>query len=128
MLKVTGGHWPRNVLISRVAGKDVFTVVSAVMEKDRQDAQRKKRRAHVRLAELRREVKAARPSAKPAASNAGMPLPSVPASGRRPPSPPRTAETAMEGGQRSLHGAFRGRLLGGQGRLVRCPDGVASCW
>jgi hypothetical protein len=97
MLKVTGGRWPRNVPIPRVAGEDVFTsrlahdlkifpygrivsaVVSAVMEKDRQDAQRKKRRAHVRLADPRHEVKMARPSAKPAAPDAGMPPPAAPA-------------------------------------------------
>jgi hypothetical protein len=58
MLKVTGGQWPRNVPIPRAAGEDIFTshmarelkifpygwniaaVVSAVMEKDRQDAAR----------------------------------------------------------------------------------------
>jgi hypothetical protein len=56
MLKVTGGRWPKNVPIPRVAGEDFFTscmardlkifpyerniaaVVSVVMEKDRQDA------------------------------------------------------------------------------------------
>jgi hypothetical protein len=56
MLKVTGGRWPRNVPIPRAAGEDIFTsrlahemkifpygrnivaVVSAVMDKDRQDA------------------------------------------------------------------------------------------
>jgi hypothetical protein len=56
MLEVTGGRWPKNVLIPRAAGEDFFTsrmahdlkvfpygrniaaVVSAVMEKDRQDA------------------------------------------------------------------------------------------
>jgi hypothetical protein len=66
MLKVTGGRWPRNVPIPRAAGEDIFTscmarelkifpygrniaaVVSAVMEKDRQDAARK-RRAVVRI-------------------------------------------------------------------------------
>ena len=59
MLKVTGGRWPRNVPIPRAAGEDMFTsrlaremkifpygrnvgaVVSAVMEKDRQDAPQK---------------------------------------------------------------------------------------
>jgi hypothetical protein len=56
MLEVTGGRWPKNVPIPRAAGEDFFTfriardlkifpygrniaaVVSAVMEKDRQDA------------------------------------------------------------------------------------------
>jgi hypothetical protein len=60
MLKITGGRWPRNVLIPRAAGEDIFTsrmahelkifpygrniaaVVSTVMEKDRQDAARKR--------------------------------------------------------------------------------------
>jgi hypothetical protein len=37
----------------------------------------------------------ARPSVKSTASSAGMPSPAVPASGRRPPSPPRIAETAV---------------------------------
>jgi hypothetical protein len=114
MLKVTGGRWPRNVPIPRAAGEDFFTsrlardlkifpygrnvgaVVLAVMEKDRQDAQRKKRRAHVRLADPRREAKVARPSAKSAASGAGM---SPPAIGRRPPSPPHIAETAVAGAE-----------------------------
>jgi hypothetical protein len=74
MLKVTRGHWPRYVPIPRATDEDIFTsrlardkkifpygrnvgaVVSAVIEKDRQDAQRKKHRAHVRLADPRREV------------------------------------------------------------------------
>jgi hypothetical protein len=59
MLKVTGGRWPRNVPFPRAVGEDMFTsrlaremkifpykqnvstVVTAVMEKDRQDAPRK---------------------------------------------------------------------------------------
>jgi hypothetical protein len=58
MLEVTKGRWPKNVPIPRVAGEDFFTsrmarnlkvfpygwnivvVVSAVMERDRQDAGR----------------------------------------------------------------------------------------
>jgi hypothetical protein len=61
MLMVTGGRWPRNVPIPHAAGEDIFTshmarelkifpyrrnivvVVSAEMEKDRQDAARKRR-------------------------------------------------------------------------------------
>jgi hypothetical protein len=76
MLRVTGGRWPRNVPIPRAAGKDIFTsrmarelkifpygrnianVVSAVMEKDRQDAARK-RRAVVRIGDPFREAKKA---------------------------------------------------------------------
>jgi hypothetical protein len=66
------------------------------MEKDCQDALRKKRRAHVRLADPRQEVKMARPSAKSAALGAGMPSP---ASGRRPPSPPRITEAEVAGAE-----------------------------
>jgi hypothetical protein len=82
MLKVTGGWWPKNVLIPRAAGEDFFTsrmvhdfrvfpygrniaaVVSAVMDKDRQEAAQK-RRAVVRLPEAR--PKRARGTAKAAA-------------------------------------------------------------
>jgi hypothetical protein len=95
MLKVTGGRWPRNVLIPWATDEDMFTsrlacemkifpygrnvgaVVSAVMEKDRQDAPRK-RRALAKLADPRRESKMARPSAKPVAPGASMPPPAVP--------------------------------------------------
>ena len=77
MLKVTRGRWPRNVLIPRAAGEDIRTsrfargmrifpygrnvaaVVSAVMEKDHQDASRK-HRAFARVGDPRREVKMAR--------------------------------------------------------------------
>ena len=135
MLEVTGGRWPKNVLIPRVAGENFFTsrmardlkvfpygrnivtVVSAVMEKDRQDAAQK-RRAVVRIGDPFREAKKARggaksaapgsskppPAAKPAApgpskssagaraaaSGAGKPPSTEPAKERRPPSPART--------------------------------------
>jgi hypothetical protein len=70
MLRVTGGWWPKNVPILPAAGEDFFTsrmvrewevfpygrniaaVVSAVMDKDRQGAARK-RQAVVRLHEAR---------------------------------------------------------------------------
>jgi hypothetical protein len=76
MLKVTGGRWPGNVLIPQAAGEDMFTsrlahemkifpygrnvavVVSAVMEKDRQDAPWK-RRAFARVGDPSHEVKMA---------------------------------------------------------------------
>jgi hypothetical protein len=85
MLEVTGGRWPKNVPIPRVAGKDFFmsrmardlkvfpygwniaAVVSAVMNKDRQDAAQK-RRAVVRMTDPMREAKRARGSGKGAAS------------------------------------------------------------
>jgi hypothetical protein len=88
MLRVTGGWWPRNVPIPRVAGEDFFTshmvcewkvfpygrniaaVVSAVMDKDRQAATQK-RQAVVRLHEAR--PKRQRGAAKAAAPGGGKP-------------------------------------------------------
>jgi hypothetical protein len=84
MLKVTGGRWPRNVPIPRAAGEDIFTsrlaremkifpygwniaaVVSAVMDKDRQDVAWK-RRAVIRVGDPNRKVKKAREGTKAAA-------------------------------------------------------------
>jgi hypothetical protein len=84
MLKVTGGRWPKNVLIPSAAGEDIFTshmardlkifpygrnivvVVSVVMEKDRQDAVQQ-RRMVVRIGDPFREAKKARGGAKSAA-------------------------------------------------------------
>jgi hypothetical protein len=94
MLEVTGGRWPKNVPIPRAAGKDFFTspmahdlkvftyglsivaVVSAVMEKDRQDAAQK-RRAVIRIADPMREAKRAWGSAKAAASGGSKPVPAA---------------------------------------------------
>jgi hypothetical protein len=94
MLEVTGGRWPKNVPIRRAAGEDFFTsrmardlkvfpygrniavVVSAVMERDRQDAAQK-RRAVVRIVDPMREAKRARGSAKAAASGGSKPVPAV---------------------------------------------------
>jgi hypothetical protein len=77
MLKVTGDRWPKNVPIPRATGEDIFTscmardlkifpygwnvaaVVSAVMEKDRQDAAQK-RQAVVRIGDPFREAKRVR--------------------------------------------------------------------
>jgi hypothetical protein len=88
MLEVTGGRWPKNVPIPRAAGEDFFTsrmardlrvfpygrniavVVSAVMNKDRQDAAQK-RRAVIRLPEAR--PKRARRSAKAAIPGGSQP-------------------------------------------------------
>jgi hypothetical protein len=137
MLEVTGGRWLRNVLIPRAVGEDMFTsrlarelkvfpyrrniaaVVSAVMDKDRQDATQKLR-AFTRVEDPSREAKKARglaksaapgsskppPVVKPAAPGPSKPLSGVqlaaPGSGkltpaeameeRRPPAPPRTTE------------------------------------
>jgi hypothetical protein len=94
MLEVTGGRWPKNVPIPRAAGEDFFTsrmardlkvfpygrniaaVVSAVMEKDRQDAAQK-RRAVVRIGDPLREAKKARGSTKAAALGISKPVPAT---------------------------------------------------
>jgi hypothetical protein len=94
MLKVTGGRWPRNVPIPRAAGEDIFTfrmarelkispyrqdiatVVSAVMEKDRQDAVRKCR-AVTRVGDPFREAKKAWGGAKSAAPGSSKPPPAT---------------------------------------------------
>jgi hypothetical protein len=91
MLEVTGGRWPKNLPIpwaegedmstSRIArglkifpyGRNIAAVVSAVMNKDRQDATQK-RRAVVRLPDPRREAKRARGSAKAAAAGGSQPM------------------------------------------------------
>jgi hypothetical protein len=90
MLKVTGGWWARNVPIPQAAGEDIRTfrlaremkifphgrnvavVVLAVMEKDCQDASRK-RRAFARVGDPRREVKMARGIAKCVAPGTSKP-------------------------------------------------------
>jgi hypothetical protein len=94
MLEVTGGRWPKNVLIPHVASEDFFTsrmardlkvfpygrniavVVSAVMEKDRQDAAQK-RRAVVWIVDPMREAKQARGSVKAAASGGSKLVPAA---------------------------------------------------
>jgi hypothetical protein len=100
MLKVTGGRWPRNVLIPRPAGEDIFTshmarelkifpygrniaaVVSAVMERDRQDMARK-RQAVTKDGDPFREAKKAR------GGGGAQSLPPLAAANhRRPPSRP----------------------------------------
>jgi hypothetical protein len=107
MLEVTGGRWPKNVPIPRAAGEDFFTarmardlrvfpygrniaaVVSAVMNKDRQDAAQK-RRAVVRMVDPVREVKRARGRVKAAASGSGKLVPA--------------AKTAAPGGSKASTG------------------------
>jgi hypothetical protein len=147
MLEVTGGRWPRNVPIPQAAGEDMFTsriaremkifpygwnivvVVSTVMDKDRQDATRK-RRAFTWVGDPSREVKKARGVAKfaapggskpPPATKPVVPGPSKPSSGARavapgssklplaeptqergPPSPLRTAEAEAGGADLSM--------------------------
>jgi hypothetical protein len=94
MLRGTEGRWPRNVLIPRATGEDIFTsrmarelkifpygwniavVVSAVMEKDRQDAAWK-RRAVTRVGDPFREAKKAWGGAKSGAPGSSKPPPAA---------------------------------------------------
>jgi hypothetical protein len=94
MLEVTEGRWSKNLPIpwaegedmstSRIArglrifpyGRNIAAVVSAVMNKDRQDAAQK-RKAVIRIADPRREAKKARGSAKAAAPGSSQPMPAV---------------------------------------------------
>jgi hypothetical protein len=140
MLKVTGGRWSRNVPIPRVVGEDmlasclaremkifpyernVAAVVSAVMEKDRQDAPRK-RRPFVRVGDPRREIKMARASVKfvapgasmppPGASGASVPLPALPTQERRSATPPRAVETMVGGTEVPMDISVEDYLMGG---------------
>jgi hypothetical protein len=115
MLEVTGGRWPKNLPIpwaegedmstSRIArglrifpyGQNIAAVVSAVMNKDHQDAAQK-RRAVIRIAEPRREAKKARGSVKAAAPSSSKPTtaakPAAPGSSKA----SASAKTAVAGG------------------------------
>jgi hypothetical protein len=134
MLEVTGGRWPKNVPIPRAAGEDFFTsrmardlrvfpygqniaaVVSAVMNKDRQDAAQK-RRAVIRLPEAR--PKMARGTAK--ATVPGGNQPTLPAKAAAPGSSkvPESAKAVGAGGAKSaLDGAAKVRELPSPGKRV----------
>lgn len=67
--------------------------MTTVMDKDRHESSRKKRKAPLRLVDPRREVKALLPSMKGAAATAMMPLPAmlVAAAGKMP-SPSKASE------------------------------------
>jgi hypothetical protein len=71
------------------------------MEKDCQDAQRKKHMAPIHLVDPRREAKLARASAKAVAKGAAMPPPVAPAVVARLPSPSRVTETTVSGTSRA---------------------------
>jgi hypothetical protein len=137
MLEVTGGQWPKNVLIPRAAGEDFFTsrmardlkvfpyrqniaaVVSAVMNKDRQDATQKSR-AVVRLADPMREAKRARGSVKTAAaSGSSKPVPAAKPVVPGPSKASASANTAASGGTKPPPGEpTKGRELPSPGRRV----------
>jgi hypothetical protein len=130
MLEVTKGRWPKNVLIPRAAGEDFFTsrmardlkvfpygwniaaVVSAVMNKDRQDAVQK-RRAVARLADPMHEAKRARGSVKTvAATDSSKPVPTAKPVVPGPSKASVSAKTAASGGTKPPPGGpTKGREL-----------------
>jgi hypothetical protein len=107
-------------------GRNVATVVLAVMEKDRHDASQK-RRAFARVGDPCREVKMARgvtksatpgPSkpllgTKSSAPGPSKPLLALPVQEQRPPSPPRAAETEVDRAEASMDIFVDDYLLGG---------------
>jgi hypothetical protein len=116
MLKVTGGWWPKNVPIPRTVGEDFFTyrmvrdfrvfpyerniavVVSAVMDKDHQEAAQK-RRAVVRLPEAR--PKRARGTAKAAVLGGSQPTLAAKSTGPGSSKVPDVVKAAGAGGAKS---------------------------
>jgi hypothetical protein len=134
MLEVTGGRWPKNVPIPRAAGEDFFTsrmardlrvfpygrniaaVVSAVMNKDRQDAAQK-RRAVVRLPKAR--PKRARGSAKATVPGGSQPSlaakAAAPGSGKLPES---TKAVGSDGTKSTPEGAAKVREQPSPGKRV----------
>jgi hypothetical protein len=134
MLKVTGGWWPKNVPIPRVAGEDFFTsrmvrdlrvfpygwniaaVVSAVMDKDRQEPAQK-RRAVIRLAEAR--PKRAQGTAKAAAPGSSQPTLAAKSAAPGSSKVPDVVKAAGAGGAKSASaGATKAQELPSPGKHV----------
>jgi hypothetical protein len=144
MLKVTGGRWPKNVPIPRVAGEDFFTsrmardlkifpygrniaaVVSVVTEKDRQDTAQK-RRAVVRIGDPFREAKKARGGAKSTAPGSSKPVPAVKPSA---PGPSKASAgvkaAASSAGKPPSGGPAKGRRLPSLARTDEAAARVAD--
>jgi hypothetical protein len=137
MLEVTGGRWPKNLPIPWAEGEDMSTsriarglkifpygwniavVVSAVMNKDRQEAAQK-RRAVVRLPEARpKRARGGGGGAKPCGP--GGPQPSLAAKAAMPGSGklPESAKAAGAGGTKSTpEGAAKVRELPSPGKCL----------
>jgi hypothetical protein len=116
MLEVTGGRWPKDVPIPHAAGEDFFTsrmardlrvlpygrniaaVVSAVMNKDRQEAAQK-RRAVIRLPEAR--PKRARGTAKATAPGGSQPTLAAKPAAPRSSKVPESVKVTGAGGTKS---------------------------
>jgi hypothetical protein len=134
MLEVTGGRWPKNVPIPCAAGEDFFTsrmvrdlrvfpygrniaaVVSAVMDKDHQEAAQK-RRAVIRLPEAR--PKRARGTVKAAALGGSQPTLAAKSAAPGSSKVPEVAKAAGAGGTKSSStGATKDRELPSPGKRV----------
>jgi hypothetical protein len=134
MLEVIGGRWPKNVPIPRAAGEDFFTsrmvrelgvfpygrniaaVVSAVMDKDRQEAAQK-RRAVIRLPEAR--PKRARGTARAAAPGGSQPTLAAKSAAPGSSKVPEGMKAAGAGGTKSASaGAAKARELPSSGKRV----------
>jgi hypothetical protein len=134
MLEVTGGRWPKDVPIPRAAGEDFFTsrmardlrvfpygrniavVVSAVMNKDRQEAAQK-RRAVVRLPEAR--PKRARGTAKATVPGGSHPKLTAKPAAPRSSKVLESAKATGAGGTKSApDGAAKVRELPSPGKCV----------
>jgi hypothetical protein len=132
MLEVNGGRWPKDVPIPRAVGEDFFTsrmardlrvfpygrniaaVVSAVMNKDRQEAAQK-RRAVIRLPEAR--PKRARGTAKATASGGSQPALAAKLAAPGSSKVPESVKAAGAGGTKSApDGAAKARELPSPGK------------
>jgi hypothetical protein len=99
-------------------GRNIAAIVSAVMNKDHQDAAQK-RQAIVRMADPAREAKRTRGSAKAAASDSSKPVP--PAKAAAPGFHKASAgakAAASSGGRPPLGGPTKGQKLPSPGRRV----------
>jgi hypothetical protein len=136
MLEVTGGRWPKNLPIpwakgediptSRIArgsrifpyGRNIAVVVSAVMNKDRQDAAQK-RKTVVRMADPRREAKRAWGSAKAVAPGSSQPMPAAKPAAPGSSKASVSTKIAAAGGTKPPPGeAAKGRELPSRGERV----------
>jgi hypothetical protein len=136
MLEVTGGRWPKNLPIPWAEGEDMSTsriarglrifpyrrniaaVVSAMMNKDRQDGAQK-RQAVIRLPDHWREAKRARGSAKAAAPGGGQPAPAAKPSAPRSSKVSESAKAVVAGGTKPTPGEVaKARELPSPGKRV----------
>jgi hypothetical protein len=134
MLEVTGGRWPKHVPIPHAASEDFFTsrmardlrvfpygrniaaVVSAVKNKDRQDAAQK-RRAVIRLPEAR--PKRARGTAKATVPGGSQPTLAAKPAAPRSSKVSESAKAVSAGGTKSApDGATKVRELPSPGKRV----------